>query len=238
MPSGISFAEAASFPAVAITSMKAFSQADIEIEGGLKGKTVFVPAALSGTGSIGVQLAKSVYQAGKVIATVSTVKLGRVREYLGEGTIDKIVDYTKEDVVKTLGSGSVDFLYDTMHMGMPYLAVVRPRTGLMLSLFTVPSSKKMVYDFPGTPWLLRVVLDAVDAIYQWRSSRWGVRYEHVHVKTDTDDLDKLTKWVEEGKVRPVVGRMIKLNDMDMVKAAFLEIKSGRGSIGKSVIEID
>lgn len=44
---------------------------------------------VGGTGSFACQLAKNVFHAGKVITTVSTAKVLRVPELLGEGTVDE-----------------------------------------------------------------------------------------------------------------------------------------------------
>lgn len=85
MPTNLSFAEAASLPLAAITAVQALRK----YEGDLAGKTVFVPAGLGGTGAFACQLAKNVFKAGKVITTVSTAKVGRVAELLGEGVVDQ-----------------------------------------------------------------------------------------------------------------------------------------------------
>ncbi len=80
--------------------MQAFDSANSAIPGGLSGKTIFIPAGLSGIGSIALQFGKHVYRAAKVITTVSTSKLPKIRQLLGEDTVDQIVYYTKEDVLK------------------------------------------------------------------------------------------------------------------------------------------
>lgn len=46
-------------------------------------------SAVGGTGSFACQLAKNVFHAGKVITTVSTAKVPKVPELLGEGTVDQ-----------------------------------------------------------------------------------------------------------------------------------------------------
>lgn len=44
---------------------------------------------VSGTGLFACQLAKNVFHAGKVITTVSTAKMAKVKELLGKGTVDE-----------------------------------------------------------------------------------------------------------------------------------------------------
>lgn len=99
----MSFSEAASIPLAAITALQAFNQ----YKGSLDGKTVFVPAGrersflvaisywyannltVSGTGAYACQLAKNVFKAAKVITTVSTSKVPKVPELLGETVVDQ-----------------------------------------------------------------------------------------------------------------------------------------------------
>jgi NADPH:quinone reductase-like Zn-dependent oxidoreductase len=44
---------------------------------------------VSGTGLFACQMAKNVFKAGKVITTVSTSKIPKVPQLLGEGTVDQ-----------------------------------------------------------------------------------------------------------------------------------------------------
>jgi hypothetical protein len=44
---------------------------------------------VSATGAYACQLAKNVFRAGKVITTVSTAKVPKVREILGENVVDE-----------------------------------------------------------------------------------------------------------------------------------------------------
>lgn len=97
----MSFEDAASIPLAAMTALQALRKYD----GDLTGKTVLIPAGrmalppncnafsndiqVSGTGLFACQLAKNVFHAGKVITTVSTSKIPKVKELLGEGTVDE-----------------------------------------------------------------------------------------------------------------------------------------------------
>jgi len=102
-PRSLSFEEAASIPLAAMTALQALRK----YHGSLAGKTVFVPAGctkpltshvlihmlmiflVSGTGLFACQLAKNVFHAGKVITTVSTAKIPKLKELLGENTVDQ-----------------------------------------------------------------------------------------------------------------------------------------------------
>jgi NADPH:quinone reductase-like Zn-dependent oxidoreductase len=101
-PPSLSFESAASIPLAGMTALQALRKYD----GDLSGKTVFVPAgcmryllivitlfantmAVGGTGLYACQLAKHVFNAGKVITTVSTSKVAKVDELLGNGTVDQ-----------------------------------------------------------------------------------------------------------------------------------------------------
>lgn len=44
---------------------------------------------VGGTGIFACQLAKNIFRAGKVITTVSTSKVDKVKELLGEGIVDE-----------------------------------------------------------------------------------------------------------------------------------------------------
>lgn len=45
--------------------------------------------AVSGTGAYACQLAKNVFRAGKVITTVSTAKIPKIPQLLGDGIVDQ-----------------------------------------------------------------------------------------------------------------------------------------------------
>jgi len=240
-PVTISHSLAAALPTVATTALQALTRAAARQPlGDLTGKTVFIPGALSGTGHIALQLAKRVFNAGHVITTASPGKIPRIAELLGEGTVDQIIDYTSQDVHEKIEKGSVDFVFDTMGGAQGYFSLVKPETGVVISLATVPSGEQAAAVFPETPWAIKIVLNLIDAWYQWRARRWGVgMYEFFFPNTETyaKDLEKVAWWVGEGKLRPVIGRTARLEDLEGVIAGCTEVKSGKGGTGKFVIEL-
>ncbi len=91
---------------------------------------------------------------------------------------------------------------------------------------------------PETPWLLRRIFDAVDFWDKKRAGRWSVKWECRLTSLKISDLDRISKLAEGKKIRAVVGRVAKSGDLQTIRDACTAIKSGKGSVGKFVIEID
>lgn len=236
-PSSVSHAQAASIPLAALTVLQGLDRADKYFEGGLKGRTVYIPGGLSGTGSIGVQLAKNVFGAAKVITTLSTSKIAKAESLLGQELVKQItlIDYTKEDPRKVIVESSVDFMFDTMGQGLKSLHLTK-KGGLILTIKTIPFGPEFNELASNIPVVVRWILNAIGAVFQYRASRYGVQYHAFFMNGGANDLTRLAKWIDEGKIRPVVGRVTKLNDLKGIQGGCAEVMSGKGGIGKFVIE--
>jgi NADPH:quinone reductase-like Zn-dependent oxidoreductase len=233
----LSFAEAASIPLAAQTALQSLERGDQQVPGGLRGKTVFIPAGLSGTGSFAVQLAKNVFGAGKVITTLSTGKIPKIKEFMGDGTPDQIVDYTSENVNQAIGKGTVDFMFDTVGQTMSSLRLMK-KGGVIVSISTLPSGSLMQKGHPDMKLWLIYMLDIMDWLYRAWTSWFGVKYSYLSLSGDTEKLDKLARWVDERKIKPVVGMQVKLSDIEGVRRGCQQIFDAKGGVGKFVIEID
>lgn len=236
-PKGLTHTEAASLALVGGTAVQVFDNANARMPQGLKGTTVFVPAALSGTGSVALQVAKHVYGASKVITTASTAKIPKIADYLGSDVVDQIIDYTTKNPLEEISRGSVDFMIDTVGGTLSYMSLLKPKSGLILSISTIPSGTALKKHIPQVPFYLRVPLDLVDWYYRWRVGRWSVNYDCVLANTKSQDLDRLTTWVDEGKVKPVVGKTVRLDDLKAVRDGCNDIYKTHGGTGKMVIQI-
>jgi NADPH:quinone reductase-like Zn-dependent oxidoreductase len=239
-PPSLSFNEAASVPLAAMTALQALRR----YQGDLAEKTVLVPAGLGGTGLFACQLAKHVFKAGKVIITVSTSKIPKVKELLGNNTVDEIIDYTKEDPKTAIEPGTVDFLFDTIGSSMEYLSLMRPKTGCIISVSTTPSGDQLqnssLMDLPHHPVLplpIKLALNLTDSIRKFRARRYGVYYSYMFLESSGDDLDVLRDHIETGKLRTVVGTTAPLKDLAAVQEACQVVYSGRGGLGKVVINV-
>lgn len=175
--------------------------------------------------------------AGKVITTLSTSKIEKARELLGEGTPDQLIDYTKENVHAAVGKGTVDFMFDTVSSAFPSLPLMK-RGGMIVSISSLPSGTQLRTSFPHAAWWLIWTANFIDFFL----SRWfkfkGVEYTFHFIKPDSVDLDRLTKFVDEGKLKPIIGRRAKLSDIEGVRAGCQEVLDGKGGIGKFVIDME
>ncbi|KAF2147662.1 GroES-like protein [Myriangium duriaei CBS 260.36] len=239
-PGSLSFAEAASLPLAALTAMQALGK----YKGSLAGKTVFVPAGLGGTGAFACQLAKNVFQAGKVITTVSTAKVDKIEQLLGAGVVDSIIDYTKEDPLRVIPRGSVDFMLDTMGQAMVYLSLMVPATSTIVSISTTPSGAQFQNasflkrpDQPRVPLFARSYLDTIDLVRKVRAWRWGVNYTYMFLEADAKELDALKGYVEDGKIHPVIGSSTDLNNIEKVREVCQQVYEGKGGVGKAVFTV-
>ncbi|KAJ9302784.1 hypothetical protein DTO271G3_158 [Paecilomyces variotii] len=245
-PPSLSFEEAASIPLAAMTALQALR----EYRGDLAGKTAFVPAGLSGTGLFACQLAKNVFNAGKVITTVSTAKIPKVKELLGENTVDEIIDtpevidYTKSDPRDVIEHGSIDYLFDTVGLAMEYLCLMRPGSSRIVSVATLPSGDQLqsssLLDLPHQPIIplpFRLALNLLDHVRRLRATRYKTEYSYMFLKSSGKDLDELRRYVEEGRLRTVVGTTVDLRDIEAVRKACDVVYSGRGGLGKLVIRV-
>lgn len=126
---------------------------------------------------------------------------------------------------------------------MEFLSLVVPKSGLVVSISTKPSATTLQAssvmqrpDNPQIPWYARLFLNAEDSVRQLRASRWNVKYMYWFLQPNGQDLAELTKYVDEGKLVPIVGSRVKLRDMEKVKEACEVIYKGKGGLGKTVIE--
>lgn len=127
-------------------------------------------------------------------------------------------------------------MFDTIGMAMPYLSLLRPNTGIVISISLVPSGDQIAAsgEMP-VPFIVQKLLNLVDKFYKWRASRWSVTYQYLLLHPNGNDLDELRKSVEQGKLRAVVGTNVHYKDVDAVRAACEVVFKGKGGIGKTVI---
>ena len=121
---------------------------------------------------------------------------------------------------------------------MAHLPLMKPNSGIIVSISNLPSGRVTARVFPRTPWILKRIFDAVDFWNRKRAGRWSVKWECRLMWVKVSDLDRITRLAEEKRFRPVVGRVAKVGDLQEIRDACTAIKSGKGGVGKFAIEMD
>jgi NADPH:quinone reductase-like Zn-dependent oxidoreductase len=153
---------------------------------------VLIHGASGGVGTFAVQLAKAF--GADVTAVCSTRNVDMVRK-LGA---DRVIDYTKEDVIR--GGQRYDLILGVngYHSIVAYRRALRP-TGIYV--FVGASSARVFRAFLQAALLARAM------------SRAGGKQVRLHMATPTQqDLLELTELLESGKVMPVVDRCYPLHE--------------------------
>lgn len=124
---------------------------------------------------------------------------------------------------------------------MQFLSLMVASTGTIISISTQPSASDLQQssffkrpDKPQIPFIPRLFLNSVDAIAKYRARSYEVKYSYMFLESSADELDTLTHYVEEGKLRPVVGSKVAFRDLATVKEACLQTYQGKGGVGKTV----
>lgn len=206
-PTNLSFAEAAAVPVAGVTAVQALR----DVAGLRAGQRLLVNGGSGGVGSFAVQIAKA--WGATVTAVTSTRNVERVRA-LGP---DAVVDYEREDFVA--GGRRFDVVFDN----------VGNRSDTELASITVPGGVVVVNGGAGNTAQI-VVGTLLTAI---RNRRSPVTFKSFLSRPNRDDLAVLRELIESGKVRPLIERSYRLEEIrDAVRHA--ETFHARG---KLVVEI-
>lgn len=127
---------------------------------------------------------------------------------------------------------------------MEYLCLMRKGTGCIISISTTPSGSQLqdsgvmrLPHKPAVPLVPKVSLNLLDSVRRFRASRYGVSYSYMFLEPCGEDLDKLREYVEEGKMKQVVGTTVNIRDIAEVRKACEVVYSNRGGLGKTVIRV-
>jgi NADPH:quinone reductase-like Zn-dependent oxidoreductase len=133
-------------------------------------------------------------------------------------------------------------MFDTVGLAMDYLSLLRPKTGMIISIATTPSGEQVqtsgmmhIPSKPVVPSYIRILLNMVDKMRKYRASRWNVTYSYLFLDANGKDLDTLRELIEKGSVKPIVGTTANFKDIDEVRKACELVYNGKGGVGKAVI---
>ena len=200
--------EAASLTLVGGTVWEAFV-----IRAGLRvGETILIHGGAGGVGTIAIQVAKAIG------ARVITTARAKEHEFVRSLGADEAIDYTATDYVDavnalTEGAG-VDVVFDTIGGDtLTRSPLVLAPLGRVVSLVDTPKPQNLI-------------------------EAWGrnASYHFVFTRQNRGKLDELTKLVERGLIRPVIGAVLPLDRLAEAHTV-LETGSRRGLRGKVVIDV-
>ena len=205
----------------------------------LEGKTVYIPAALSGTGSVIIQVARNVFGASKIISTVSTAKVPLVEQHL-PGMVDQVIDYKTTKLLDVVPRGSVDFMVNTQFATLsPAVPLLNPRTGVLVSVTSLPT-KATVREMLGAdrmPFWLGPALDVLNLYYNWLL--WGTNIKYEMVSGDPgkrEDLEVAGEIIAREQVKGVV-RVVPLEDLEGVRKGCNEVFTQVGGVGRMIVKV-
>lgn len=236
-PENLDCGQAASVPLVALTALECLSWADQTLEGGLKGKTVLIPAGMGGTGNVAIQLALRHFGVGKVITTLSTGKLALAKEFFDEtGGSLEYIDYTKEDIFKKIPAASVDCLFDNLAVFSKYSSFLKTGS-CIVSISGLPSGDDIKGSVPSFPTVMKWGLNAVHSVFSFRFSAVGIKYRYIFMKETQEMMQELKKLAESGVIKPLIGKRVPLDNLEEIRTELQKIHDGKGPLGKFVVDV-
>ena len=211
-PASITFEQAASVNIAGITALQALRDKG-KVQPGQK---VFINGASGGVGTFAVQIAKSF--GADVTGVCSTRNVDLVRS-LGA---DHVIDYTKEDFAK--GTERYDVILDNVpnHSLSECRHILNPKGKYVMIGGGGPNDSRWVGPFGR-------VIHAL-LVSPFISQEMGMMMADANQK----DLTVLADMMQSGKVKPVIDRTYKL---DEVPAAIAYLEEGHAR-GKVVITIE
>jgi NADPH:quinone reductase-like Zn-dependent oxidoreductase len=219
-PKNISMEEAASMPLVALTVWQAFTEkSDLK-----KGQKVFIQAGSGGVGTFAIQLAK--HFGATVATTTSEANISFVKT-LGA---DIVIDYRKEDFETILHGYDIVLNSQDQKTLEKSLRVLRPG-GKLISISGPPD-----IDFAkqlSAPWYIEIVMKLLSFGVKRKAKRLGVHFSSLLMRAQGEHLNKITKLIESGVVKPVVDKVF---PFEQTNEALSYLETGRAK-GKVVIKI-
>ncbi|GAP15980.1 NADPH:quinone reductase [Longilinea arvoryzae] len=203
MPANLTFTQAAAIPTAALTALQGLRDFGQVVAG----QNVLINGASGGVGHFAVQIAKSF--GAQVTAVTSTPNL----EWMPALGADRWIDYTREDFTRS--GPKYDLIYDAVAKRRYFEC----KPALTPSgLYLTENSLKPKFQF------FQVIFSLL---------RGDQRVRTHMARPNAEDLDFLRSLVEDGKLKPVIGKVYPL---DEIVAAHRHLEGGHAR-GKIVIQV-
>jgi NADPH:quinone reductase-like Zn-dependent oxidoreductase len=217
-PASISMEEAGSLPLVALTAWQAL----VERGRVQPGQKVLIHAGAGGVGSITIQLARHLG------ASVATTASGSNAEFVRGLGADTVIDHRTQDFEQLLAG--YDLVLDSLggQNLQKSLRVLKPG-GKAIGI-AGPPDPGFAREAGLNP-VLRLAVAGLSGKIRRQAKKLGVTYEFLFMRADGDQLRQITTLVDQGVVRPIVGKVFAF---DQTPQALQDLSKG-GIRGKAVI---
>lgn len=203
-PRNLSFEEAAAVPMAGLTGLQGLKKGNIK-----RGDKVLISGASGGVGTFAVQIAKAY---GAFVTAICSTRNVELAHSLGA---DEVIDYTQEDITDHEEQYDLIIAVNGYYPLSFYKRALRPNGRYVM----VGGSDKQINEAMFfAPWLSMTGNKKMTTLLQ---------------RANQTDLEELKKWIEEGKVKPVIDASYPLHD---IQQAFRYLEEGHAK-GKVVISV-
>jgi NADPH2:quinone reductase len=208
-PKNVSHLEAATFPLAAGTAWEMlYTRAQLKIN-----QTILVHGGAGGVGIPTIQMAKAM---GAIVYTTARTVHHQMLKGFGA---DHTIDYEKEDyigaILKLTNNKGVDIVIDTLGGNtLSDSGKILSQMGQVVTLVDIERPQNLIH-------------------------AWGknATYHFVFTRQSRNKLDELTRLIESGKLKPVLGKVFPLSEIGKAHS-LLEFKEGdKDFYGKIGIQI-
>ena len=229
-PNNVSFEEAASIPLAGMTALQALTNSGLK-----EGDSIFISGGAGGVGTLAIQLAKHVFKASNVVTTASKGEKSDLCKELGA---DSVIDYKSENFVEIHSKNKFDVCFDTTGESLSMARIVK-EGGSIVTIAGNPTLEE-IRRIGGSAWILKLFLKRKEKRKEFKAAKSAnASWEYLFLSPSSDDLAKLTTYIESGDLKPIIDDIWDFNSEDEKigwKGAFNRSFSGR-SKGKCVVKI-
>ncbi|CAF0751794.1 unnamed protein product [Rotaria sp. Silwood1] len=223
-PANVSHEDAAAIIVAFLSAMDGFRQVNID-----SSTTVFIPGGSGGVGHFAVQIAQ--IRGAKQIITSASKDEG-IKILKEQYHIKDVINHAKENVVDRVfeltQNQGVDIVYDSTYLESSFEKTIQTvkegGSWIVLGHFGDKNSPQA-----------KLVAKRKANLVQADIARYWLGPERAHLKTFIQDsLKQGVQWITEGKLKPYINQVIKLEEAE---DAIEKIKQGQGGFGKIVVKL-
>ncbi|CAF4098704.1 unnamed protein product [Rotaria sordida] len=223
-PANISHIDAATLGIAFSSAMDGLRQVNID-----SSTSIFIPGGSGGVGHFSVQIAQ-IRGAKQIITSVSKDEGFKIlkEQYKIKDTINHATDNIVDRVLELTQGQGVDIVYDTTYLPSNYEKTIKTvkegGSWIVLRRFGQDNTKE-----------INSVTERKAKFILADIGRYWLGSERTQIKTFFQNtLIQGAKWIEEGKLKPYINQVIKLEE---AQYALEKIKQGTGGFGKIVIKL-